>query len=698
MFVLDELDNILQNLVPETRKKNDTNRIRISLNEIERLNVGKMQLALKVPYPIRSAIADLTAGNRIAKLNIVENLMSSERHLTTDALFVLQISPLILPGLADTMERQYPWAKLIICDRLCYEMLLKLNRIWFKNKHQQTGDMTNFLFKPPFNITAIFLLPDIVDLIDRERKPIVIVDSRRRANFNYSLIKQLFPYLKLSNLTVLLKDKGKLQLGTFTIDAPREHQVLQFVCHFARGTQVIELNSIVRSMGNFHLMYDKVLVIPASNIPVYTNDDGMKLINNRPTLTHLSSMANQLVHLTEKLRLNLLSVTYRAGDPFGQTKLFSQMVITCLSSRRIDFTAGKVSAAKVIVLDRFYDLQSALYHADSYGAFMEQEKDDRLSSNSRMAKFRMDSIDELDDRLQLVQLTEVLAETIKYSTRLRTKELSNPVGSKGQNRIAQISDLLSSALTTNQSIRRHLDMIKLIYRCLNDGYLLLLRLESSLKSLYSELRGLNEPLSQPKQLEMAGRVDRIGSVFKQLTKTTGNSITTLDMIRVACILIDVLNTYLSIHNRREGHSKDADTTINDILQWVMSSSEFKKALNSRLSKEQDSGSSSDLIQLMAKFNKVSREAYGQKCALSMEQIINKLQTKQNDHHLFPTMNLQDKQSESRVVVLVFLGAMTPHELSKIKSLEANLKSSQLLDDMYLLTCGLVGPEDYLRAF
>lgn len=695
MSVLDELDKILANLLPNGKRRNETERMRISLTDVEKIDIEKLELSSKVTYPshLNSSLPDT---NKIKVLDL-NPLKTSTKHLSSDALFSNLLDSLVLSKLIQVPKCPYPSAKLVICDRFSYDMLMKLRRV--ASLTSATIGAKNFIYKPPYEITAIFLLSDIVDLFEREREPIVVM---RRANgkeltsYNYSILRQKFPYLKLSDLILLLQEKGSFELGNFDPKASREHLLLQFFNHFARTTSLIELNPFIKLIGRPHLIYNNVLILQPEVSTVEIGCHSKQAFSKLP-LQHVSYMAERLVQVSDKLRIDLKSISYRMGDPFGHTRVFSQLVASNLATKQgSSKQPNDYSSARVLVLDRYFDIQGPLLHSDSYGAFMEQEKQVKMFGE-RVTKLRMETMDTLDERLQMDKLTDVLGTILKYSLNLKSSAPKGP-GRRGVSEWTKTTDdFLSSVMSTSQSIRRHLDLVKIIYKCLNEGYLLVLRLESNIENVGAQLRVLTEPMSATQQLQVAERLQRIVSALKQLIKISGKSIRSLDILRIAATLIDVINMFLFIHNRKDGPSTPASKIVNDIRLSILSDQELKKAqLDSVSSDELES--SGDLLSKLEVYDRLSRETCGHRSTLSLEEIVEKFYSQELDSESYCTNNLSNRQDDDKVAILVIIGVVTPNELSRIKALEISLRKKFKIpmNGIYILIHGVSGPDDFLR--
>lgn len=684
MFLLDELDKILERIATGGKKR-DIGKIRISLPDVKGVNIERMQLGTKVDFPLEplSHIKNNHGYRSVEDLKFDTSILAQQSP-SLNSLFVTLMNTVALTEIKNSLDRQYPSAKLVVCDRSSYNLMIKLRRILTLVKSQNSKSFKNFIYKPPFNVTAIFLLSDLIDLFDRLREPIVIIRQDKSvgkiANYNYSLIRQTFPFIKMTDLIFLIQNKENLKIGNFDPNGSREEQITQFLAHFARTTRLIELAPVYKMLGDLHLFYDNVSISPSNAFDADQSDTNQ--LYTKLSLKQLSYLSQHLVHLTKKLRLHLQSISVRNGDPYEQNKVFSQLLIASLPKQE-EYSEDD-SLARVIILDRYYDLQETLMHADRYGAFLEQERHDSVLGD-QMIKLRMDTVDELDEQLQLNQLTDVLGSILKYSISLKPKKVSNLKRNK-------LKDThLSSALTTTQSIRRHLDIVRQIYKYLNEGYLIILKLEANLGSVSKSLRTLKEPLSAAEQDQLAHRLQRVFSALKQLIKISGKSIRVVEIVRVSCILVDVINMFMLIHNKR-GLYEGSSRVINDIRLSLLDTRNMKKLLKDKIDSEVG------LVEKVRDFDKTSREMCSYKSTLTLEEIIQKFYSQQLDNDAYSTTILSNKPMIGRTsIILVFLGALTHNELSKIKVLETSLKSNKKSSDIFVLTSGLSSPKNFIHS-
>lgn len=703
MFLVREIDKILETVVSLSRdKKRSTKKLHISLADAERINVENLQLATKIRYPFGlSSNVILGEMFKTTGLDDLNKLIPRNKQKTTDGLFASLMIPLIVSKLTQTQNNYYPYSKLIICDRTSYDLLLKLQRALFV---PDSSKLRNIFYKAPFDVTAIFLLDDLIDLLDREGEPVYYLKyeptlKRYSANYNYPFVRKAIPFLKISDLVIILHDKKNIELGNFDMNSSREHQLIQLFGHFARTSELVELKSITKIIGIPHLSFNNVLKIqPLSDST--ESDKNIRLGYSRPSLSHLSSMSEILIQLAERLSLNLVSISYRANDTHNQTKVLTEFVIMALNSSKTSRTVNDLTA-RVLVVDRFHDLRGPLLHADKYGAFLDQEKQSKTVSESSL-QLRFDTIDELDEKLQLDQLTEVLSSILKYSISLRPKESFN----SGQSELLSPTRYSQPSLTTSQSICRHLDRVKAVYKCLCEGYLLIVRLESNLESIAQEIRCSKEPLTNEEQSLLVDRVQRAVSALKQLIKISGKSIGVYDMMRVACILDDVVNLFL--HHLKTGDQSSSNKSVkslNEIKSNFLRSKELKKLLKPILEvNEEESVNSSKLIKSLDSFDKISLENCQHTSVTSLEQVVDKFCSSELGEDasyttisLTKDLNQRNLGGKKEIIILAFLGSLSFNELSRLKYLGKSIKKKHLISDIIVLVCDILKPEDFLNA-
>lgn len=713
MFLIREIDKILENVAsPDNDKRGrETERLRLSLADVEQINVENFQLATKIRYPFGlSSNAILDDIFKVKGVSDLDKMIPIERQMTTDGLIASLLIPLLASKLTKTQHYYYPYSKLVICDRISYDLLLKFQRVLFVSS---TSKPRNIFYKAPFDVTAIFLLDDLIDLIDRHGEQVYFFKydaklKRNVANYNYSIIRKTIPFLKVSDLIIILHNKKNLELGNFDMKSNREHQILQLFNHFARTSELIELKSLTKLIGRPHLIFNNIL-----DIQPFSETGESKLGFLKPNLSYLSSMAETLVQLASKLSLDLISISYRTNDVYNQTKMFTEFVSTAFSSQsQISPKFSKISA-RVLVVDRFHDLRSPLIHADKYGAFLDQERHSR-TLGERPLKSRIETVDELDELLQLDSLTEVLSSILKFSVNLKPKDSFNSGGQPKPKSPMLNSNQPLLAMTTSQSICRHLDRVKAIYKCLSEGYLFIVRIESNLENIASEIRdSKNQSLSIEEQTLLVDRVQRALAALKQLIKISGKSIGVSDMIRIACILNDVINLLLSQIKvgKLSSESSKLIKTLNEIKSSSLRSKEFKKLLKPMLDNNDEVIESSErsLIKSLDSYDKLSCENYHSITPpLSLEQVVEKFfhSSEIGDDTSYSTVyltrdNLTGQTTENRgreLIILAFLGSMSHNELSRLKTLERSLKRRQPQQkDLITLVCDILKPEDFLKS-
>jgi len=683
MFVLKELDRILAALASRGREKE---RSQLSLADIPRFNVVDLHLDSKVELPLsRMKTETYELTSKLNKRFDSIRLEPGKRRVSTDVLLANLIEPRILSKLRQIPERHYPSARVIVSDDRSYDMLLKFNRII--SRQDGTGGR-NFLHKPPFNITAIFLISEIVDIFNRERAKIILYqydDGTKKsvASYDYNTIRKIFPYIRMSDLIVLMQNRKDLEQGNFDPRATNSDQILGILSHFAHTTCLIELSPINQRVGLCHPTFDNVLTFPTS--------DATANLTKLP-ITYLAQICDRFLSASAELNLALTSISYRSADPHSLTSAVAQIISTSMTSRRKSDLKYEIrNSARVLVLDRFYDLQGFLLHADRYGSFLEQERQVEFAEN-QVPRQKLDTVGELDEKLQLEHVTQVLSRILEHATSLRGTDSNGIKGYrlKNMNKIYQ-----SSTLRATESIRRHLDLVKILYKCLNEGYLSVLHLEMSLQDVADQLRNFKQLPSAEQQAAIVDRLERISSAYKQLIKIAGQSIKATDLIRVACIIVDVINIFLYLFH---GNAPSSETfkRLNIIKAYVLLDNEFKKSLRSRF----ESGSGEEAKRLIGKvssFEKLSKDTCSHRSSLGLEQIVEKFCCRQLDLDFYPTLSLSNGQPDAEVLVLLFLGSLTPSEISRLKVLEISLRKEQVLNHIVIINCGIFNPEEILAA-
>lgn len=686
MFVLRELDEFLKDIASLGKHKNDD--IRVSLPDIEPIDVAKLNLPEKLNLPYGPPLTlDRIAVNRYQNPLDKTLAIDGQKYPTTNSLFLKLMNQFIFSKLVKLPERQYPWAKLLICDHHSYELILKHARI----TSLASNSLRNFLHREPFLITAIFELDNIVTLFDRSSEPLVIIrrDPRTGKSFvsyNYDPVKKVFPYLKMSDLVVVIEDKDLLSAKLV--------QLMHFLAHFARSFQLIQLGGLNKIMGWPHPIYNNVLIVRPKT-PTWTD------YYSQIPLTFVSFMATQLASIAEKLKLRLETVTYRAGDLHQQTKVYAHFLSSIVDKKIHDLLDTRI--ARVLVLDRFYDLRGTLLHADRFEAFLAQERSQvkLLSAGSHLERPTLGSVDEqLNYRLHLVRLTEVLGVILNYAMHLKPTELGAANKRLGKQVVRLDKSLMprpaqySAAISTSQSIRRNLDIVKILYKSLNEGYLILLKLESSLESISTELRQSENPLDESRQMAIAERLQRLVSACRQLMKVSTKTIDSTDITRLSCLIADTINLFCALNRSQK---------IVDLVIGAKSSIMKKKDLKLDDDSKFDSAGKifSDLSVKYNAFDSLSASSCGQRSALSIDEILERMLDERLDEKTFPTCKLVENPKFSRdtkmTIVLVFLGALTAGELSRIKLIEMQLKKQYQLCDILVLSSALAAPDDFLAA-
>lgn len=668
-----------------------------TLSDIERLDVDKFQLPSKVQYQSGSSIQTAALGRELAGL----------KASGLELLFASAMKSQLLDRLASLPERPYSFGRLLICDPGSYEALLKFQRIIGRKQ---------IVYEPPHSVSAVLRLDDLAELMDRTNKPLMTTKpGRAHPHYNYSLIREVLPFVKMADLVIL---------HTSGFSQPRL-EVLQALAHYARSTMSLDLRPIQEHSGYLHPMHHNMSFLVANNQDSQTDQI-------KPSLALVSSLAQRLGQLSERLSLRLQTITYRAGDPNGFTKIFTQIVASTWKPLAAD---QPNRSARVLVVDRLHDLQGFLYHSQLYGPFVEQEMEQSAGDRPTL-----DLIDELDHRLQLQGLTDVLGSIIA-----RTVDLST-----------------TPTTITSRAIHRHMDNVRTIYQHLNDGYLLILRLESSLLETMNQLRPLSGPLGQQQQDQLADRLIRIMAAFRQLTKIAGKSIRPADLVRVACIWLDVVNVFVYIHSRAANNEPMGVLTgACKILIGLKSSSlfgkDFRSALidkNLRLERADKEGQTSEpsaasepsargvdtdnnsewsiqnvdsLMSVLEAFDAASVASCGQRATMTIQETIKSFMGNQLDWRAYPTVSLSTSSVKSHSsrsplvdtdrlqststgaqVLVVFLGSITYDEVSRIKLLEstrrrrnqtARAKGTVAASpaDILLLACALRRPEHFLRS-
>lgn len=697
MFVLNELDRLLQDIGSAGKSKQ--NNVKISIPDLEPIDVGRLNLPAKLNLPYGPPLTfDQIAKNRYQNhpLEKISSLaIDGQRYPTTNSIFLNLMNQFVFSKLAKLPERHYPWAKLLLCDRFSYDLLLKHERIL----SLAANDLRNFLYRAPFVITAIFELDNIVTLFELSGEPLILIRRDPRtgksiATYNYAPVKKVFPYLRMSDLVVLIEDRDLL--------SAKLSRIIHFLAHFARSFQLIELGGLNKIIGLPHPIYNNVLVI-RPKLPDWTD-----YYAHLP-LSYLSFMATQLASIADKLKLRLETVTYRAADPQQQTRVFAHFLSTAVDKKEHDLLDSRV--ARVLVMDRFHDLRGTLLHADRFEAFLVQEKSQikllTATSGNHCERPTLGSVDEqLNTKLHLVRLTEVLGVILRHAMHL--KPTAQTVKASKQNEQALPNRRrpakftlptttnkysLSAAMSTSQSIRRNLETVKILYKSLNEGYLILLKLESSLEGIISELRQSEKPLDETRQVALAERLYRLVSACRQLIKASTKTIDMTDITRLSCLVADAINLF-NVHSRSD---KVVDL-VDKAKQSLLSEKDLGLENGSRF--ESYSGAS-NLFKRYQAFDSLSVSTCGQRSALSIDEVIEQMLDNRLSEKSYPTSNLVKEPKFNKdartTIVLTFLGALTASELARIKLIEIQLKKQSQLCDILVLSSALVAPDDFLAA-
>jgi len=536
-------------------------------------------------------------------------------------LFVSMMRSLVLCRLAELPERPYPAARLMVCDRISYNYLTKLQYISTmrdSNIEVLEGKQKYSIHRAPFNVTAVFLIEEVTRRIDDAEKPFVRLrhdqsDGRTVAIYEYSVIKKTFPYLRISDLVIVLCNGSNLRLFTFDVSAPREHQVLQCLSHYARTSIFIDLAPIARQVGNQHIFFDNLCIFnpmsskppdssrsqPISRTETIRSDNTEDRAANRPRgktlelsnnihmklpLVHLSFFAYRVLHLSQVLSLHLRSIHFRADDPNNFTKLFTQIVTSGLQSSGANIMKQAHREARVLVLDRFVDLQAVWRHTELYGPFCEQElllpvvkpdKPDRKQSIGELDKYQtsvnllrnrlshaLHNTSELDPQLHLEKVNNVLSSIVRYTMEIKPRNIDLRRFINGKNMMKNRLDMsepkllpasVSSIIHSHQAMHKHLQLIKIVHEQLDAGYLLIIKIESKAIELTREMTNImkekREPLGSEGKSEILERLKRILAAYMQLSKLVHDKglqagrprIRLDDLVRLVCTLLDLIN-------------------------------------------------------------------------------------------------------------------------------------------------------------
>lgn len=747
MFVLNELENILQRVSSDHKRHRAREPARITLPQLERVDVNQLRLASKVrmqPLDIDKELLDL--HNRQREDDDLAQA-SRGRDLSTDMLFTSLMRTIILDNLRRLPMRAFPSARLMICDQESYQLLMKFQFL-AQNKTPPVSSgraerPTNCLiYRQPYDVAAVLQLEEIVEQFSRLDRPFVKFvkeagSSKKTAQFDYSVVKQLIPFLKISDLVIVLHQIGDLRLRMFTVDGRRDHQILQSLTHYARSAMLLELRAIDKAIGQHHLVFDNVTTFLPHNNQLFL--DSMRTLEKQaaeldntntkfnyhlvPPLSHLTLIAYRLVRLVQKLEWTLESITFRLGDPNGFTKLFSrifQSILKCDSNQTSWRPKGEsdgsppIVPVRVLVLDRYFDFQGLLRHSDHYGSFVEQELQ---SSCSDMASTKqLTEIDKLDELLYPEKIEDVLSALLRLN-----------VGSLGASSRAKS---LESPGSDSQATQKHLMIIKQLYKTMNDGYLLMRKLESSIESMLNMLSCLKAPLGEHEQIELIERIKRLYMAFRKLVSSKSGAIKVSDSIRFACMLIDLINVciYLQPSERMRAQLLDLKISIvlgKELMAELIALIEARG--NDLLTDERrdEKGVIVALTERLDEFDRVSSKNCPHRSLLSLEDIIEQFYKRQLDPKIYPTQKLArvsktptgliKDQSRNKIIVLT-LGSMSYDELHRIKRLESRLAKAEKqaparkspragkqpapgspTKDLLLITCGFIRPDEFVYS-
>lgn len=713
MFMIDEIDKILNGFVVKTQTRKEQNKQdqqpKIRLADIEKFtDVSQLNSKLKwlQDEPHQSLTSRSNTKHRDKSISKLDYLLQQRLGISTDLLFLSTINELVLSQLTeDRVHENRSGSRVIICDRQSYNLLLKFRRLLSdKSLFPNEESHSNLLFKHPFNYNAIILISEVIEFFQRQQKSLLQrhynnETKQNSYNFNYSLIRNAFPYLKMSDLVMMVMDGRSLNMGApIDINGSREYLTLQMLNHFARSNELLEMKRIHKDLGIPHITYNDVLIIrppdeswtyhnagmnknKSVEIPESTRLNPLKKLN----LGHMVFLAEQLIRLADKLKLNLTSITHKSVDMYGQTRAFCQFVANKISN----LPKNHIQGCRILVLDRLHSLRSALAHADRYGAFLEQESVcKRLGAD--VNTMLVVSLDNLDDKLQLVKLSQVLNSIIEYTVSLK------PVKIDG----AEPSALFSKSISTsNLSIQRHLSLLKTVCTAINEGYLLLVRLESNLMSLCNELALLsisNKPLDDS-LLKIGERLVRQVESFKLLCNKCGQSIGATDILRVVLILMDVINSFQFTINEKKIERNPWSHQLTYVCETLFSEKIVKETLQAR-AKADHSGYGQRLV---SNLDKILNRLLGyQRLSLDLEQTLVAFEADQLDYETqYNSLKLSRKDVvPGDALILLMLGPLTAQELSQLKDLDRSWKEhKKSIKNLYILTSGIVTSEDFVIA-
>lgn len=709
MFLINDIDKILSNIVqlgPNHRPE-----VRVRLPDIKRIDVSRQNLVQQEIKWDADKTTIILPGSREYRSSELTNRMkvdfllhkTNRRYSSTNLLFIDTMNQIILEKLLKKEQENLSGSRVIICDRLSYNLLLKLRRQLNKNQLNDKQLSANLLYKSPFNYSAILLLPEVIELFERQKKPLLFRRKLEKTgatgyNFNYNLVRAVFPYLKMSDLTFLVAERGDLDFSSVNVQGNRDYLTIQLLHYFARSSELIEMKPICNLLGIPHQFYNNFLIVVS---PDDINLD-QKHANSNPlnklNLGHLVFMAEHLISLSDRLRLNLISITHTQNDIHGQARVLSQYV----GNKSLRLAKNHIQSARVIVLDRLHSLRTGLAHADRYGAFLEQEPVYRLHGGD-IERLRITTQDKLDEKLQLVPLIGLLSSIIEYTINLKPANNRKGVNSADAN-----NDHRKGSLGSGLAIQRHLNIVKITCDILNEGYLLITRLEASLLEIANDMASHYWSANQQSDkselfMRQTGeKITRFGEAYKQLVGTAGKSIRPVDLFRTGYVLLDIIESYLSIAS---GKSKPTDNkwldAINELRRSIVTGRNIKEAFKLRsIDSDEQKKSQQDIGIIMKDLESVSGKLLAsQKLTPDLIQTMADFEANNlNMDTQFTTIKLSDRRSSaSDALILVFIGPITSHEISLLKELEKKWKlDKKPVGDLFILASNLLKPDDIVR--
>lgn len=707
---------------PDERKQPNLHRARVPAKEIGRIDVNKILTFERIRFQEIDITRELSDRHDPFDL---KSCISNRKYVTLDTQFARLMKQLVLDRLAQIPERSYPAARLMICDHEAYRNLLKLQYV-VRRIHPDQALHRFLLQKPPFKMTAIVLLKDIVNLVQKVGRPLALIKDNQTVNYDYSIIKQIFPYLRITDLIVVLGEIGSLRLGTFTMNASKDHQIIQFLTHFARSTHLVELLPIKNKIGGQHQLFSNVSILRVPNFtemaPHETTGQTQRATSANahlePTLLQLSFIAHRLYELINQLEWHLDTITFRVGDPNGFSKIFAQIVHSIEKTESSGSVSGSATTkrdqtlvpVRVLVLDRFFDFQGLLSHTDRYGPYLEQENSP--SNNDGLCNLRLDEADHLDELLQCTSLTDALRTILEYGT----KDIADVHKNSPQYRAEPQNATRSNQSFKTHSIRRHLDIVKSVYKSLSEGYLLVLKMESSLAQIMKLIHKLELDVTNEVQMhDIVERIRRVATVLDQLLMLPDKSLTAMDMIRVALMLIDLINIILYLYPR----SSASFEQLAQIKLSLMARSEFSGTLEleedqrdinfkHKYKNEPAKHRPINIRDKFEKFDSLSRANCGHTATASLEEIIEQFYLRKLDLGSYPRLKrpstpptLAKNVSRNKIIVLV-LGSITYDELTRIKSLEATLMQrrraqDRATSDIVIMCSDIIRPDEFITS-